>query len=303
MSDRNILAIDIGGTAIKSGLWTGDCLEQIKETDTQASQGAEHMMGRVRELICSYEDYAAIGISTTGEVNSQEGSIYYANSNIPGYTGTQVKRLLEEEFGVPVAVENDVNSVALGELWKGAARGKRDFLCLTYGTGVGGSIVIDGRIYKGSSHCAGGFGGIVIHPELASADDLLAGCYERCASTTGLIRRVRLVDETLDTGRKIFANKNREDVREQIDLWIGDICTGLVTLISIFNPTLIVLGGGVMAQDYVISEVRRKTLARVAPELRGLEIVPAMLSNSAGMIGAVSLVSKQWENDVRSLAK
>lgn len=107
----------------------------------------------------------------------------------------------------------------------------------------------------------------------------------------------------MDTGRKIFANKNREDVREQIDLWIGDICTGLVTLISIFNPTLIVLGGGVMAQDYVISEVRRKTLARVAPERRGLEIVPAMLSNSAGMIGAVSLVSKQWENDVRSLAK
>ena len=77
-----------------------------------------------------------------------------------------------------------------------------------------------------------------------------------------------------------------------MDLWIDDICTGLVTLISIFNPMRIILGGGVMAQDYVITEVRQKTLERVAPGLRGVQIVPAMLSNSAGMIGAVSLASK-----------
>ena len=288
----NILAIDIGGTSIKSGLWNGSSLEQTKETDTQAALGAVHMMERVRELIRSYRYYAAIGISTAGEVNTDDGSIYYANSNIPGYTGMQVKRMLEEEFLVPVAVENDVNAAALGELWKGAAKGNPDFLCLTYGTGVGGSIVIAGSVYAGSSFSAGSFGGIVIHPELTTADDLLAGCYERCASTTGLVKRVKLIDGTLDNGRKIFANLHRAEIRSQVDLWIDDICTGLVTLISIFNPMRIILGGGVMAQDYVITEVRRKTLERVAPGLRGVQIVPAMLSNSAGMIGAVSLASK-----------
>lgn len=288
-----IVAIDIGGTAIKSGLWNGTALEQIKETETKAAEGGAALMERVKGIIHSYgADFDAIGISTAGEVNTQDGSIYYANSNIPGYTGTPVRKIMEEEFHVPAAVENDVNAAALGELRDGAAKGCSDFLCLTYGTGVGGSIVINGKVYPGASFSAGSFGGIVIHPEEKAGTDSLEGCYERCASTTGLVKRAKRVDASLDNGKKIFAAKDRPEVKEQIDAWIDDICTGLVTLTTIFNPSMIVLGGGVMAQEYVLAEVNRRVKEQIAPGLRAVEIVPAKLANTAGMMGAVSLAEK-----------
>lgn len=287
-----IVTVDIGGTAMKAGLWNGTELTEQKEWETRASLGGGHLMERVKELIHTYRDFDAVGISTAGEVNTEDGSIFYANSNIPGYTGMQVKKIMEEEFHVPVAVENDVNAAALGELYCGAGRGCKDFLCLTYGTGVGGCIVIDEKIYAGASYSAGSFGGIVIHPEEKAGGDSLEGCYERCASTTALVKRARKVDETLDNGKKIFASMEHEKVREQIDLWIDDICTGLVTLICIFNPSRIILGGGVMAQEYVISEVNRRVKRQIAPGMRGVRIVPAKLGNTAGMIGAVSLAEK-----------
>lgn len=122
-----IVAVDIGGTAMKSGIWNGESIEQLKETATCASEGGTALMERVKKLIHSYQDFDAIGISTAGEVNTVDGSIFYANDNIPGYTGMPVKKILEEEFHVPVAVENDVNAAALGELRAGAGRGLRRF--------------------------------------------------------------------------------------------------------------------------------------------------------------------------------
>ena len=95
-------------------------------------------------------------------MDTERGTIYYANDNIPGYTGTEVRKLLEDRFHVPVTVENDVNAAALGEGKFGGGVGAEDFLCLTYGTGVGGAIVIGGEVCTGSSWSAGSFGGIVI---------------------------------------------------------------------------------------------------------------------------------------------
>ena len=111
-----IVAVDIGGTMIKSGLWNGETFVELRETETRASEGGAALMERVKGLIHSYHDFEAIGISTAGEVNTEDGSIFYANSNIPGYTGMPVKQIMEEEFCVPAAVENDVNAAALGEL-------------------------------------------------------------------------------------------------------------------------------------------------------------------------------------------
>lgn len=151
---------------------------------------------------------------------------------------------------------------------------------------------MNGSVYPGASFSAGSFGGMVIHPEEKAGTDSLEGCYERCASTTGLVRRVKKVDGSLDNGKKIFAAKDRPEIKEQIDAWIDDICTGLVTLCCIFNPSRIILGGGIMAQEYVLSEVNRKVKAQIAPGLRIVEIVPAKLANTAGMMGAVSLAEK-----------
>lgn len=290
-----IAAVDIGGTAVKAGLWDGSTLMETKEWETQASLGGAHLMERVKALIHTYEGFDAIGISTAGEVNTETGSIYYANSNIPGYTGMPVKEIMEREFQVPTAVENDVNAAGLGELYAGAGRNCRDFLCLTYGTGVGGCIILDGKVYAGSSYSAGSFGGIVIHPEVKAGTDTMEGCYERCASTTALVRRVKGVDASLDNGRKIFAAKENPAVQEQIDLWIDDICTGLVTLTAVFNPSRIILGGGVMAQESVIREINRRVKQQLSPGLSHVELVPAKLRNTAGMMGAASLAEKLLE--------
>ena len=133
-----ILVFDIGGTAIKYGICTNGHLEETKEYPTEAFRGGTHILNTICRLSEQYLPFDAIGISTAGQVNPDEGSIIYANSNIPDYTGTQFKRILQKLFHVPVAVENDVNSAALGEAVFGAGKGKNSFLCLTYGTGVGG---------------------------------------------------------------------------------------------------------------------------------------------------------------------
>lgn len=137
------LVLDIGGTAIKSGLYIDGMLTDIKETPTEASQGSSHVTARAKEIIAAYQQrtpFERIGVSTAGQVNPVRGQIIYANENIPGYTGTKLKGLLEQEFNVPVAVENDVNAAAIGEFVFGAGKGRKNFVCLTYGTGVGGAI-------------------------------------------------------------------------------------------------------------------------------------------------------------------
>ena len=281
-----IAVLDIGGTSIKSGVWDGQALSELAEQDTCAWEGGAKLMERAAGILEGYAPFDAIGISTAGPVDTEQGSIYYANDNIPGYTGMEVRRILEERFQVPVTVENDVNAAALGEGQFGAGQGTEDFLCLTYGTGVGGAIVAGGKVCTGSSWSAGSFGGIVIHPEEIDLNVEFSGCYEKCASATALVKRASAVDPQLGSGRAVFAAFDRPEVRQVVDGWIGEIVYGLITLVHIFNPSRIVLGGGVMAQPYVLEQVRERLAAGISPGFRGVEIVTAKLGNQAGMMGA-----------------
>ena len=290
-----IAALDIGGTSIKSGIWDGKQTLELKEWDTNASRGGACLMARAVAILHTYGDFDAIGISTAGQVDSEQGSIYYANDNIPGYTGTKIRDILEAEFGVPVAVENDVNAAALGELYFGAAKGAENFLCLTYGTGVGGAIVIDGSIYPGSTWSGGSFGGILTHPEAMEAGVEFSGCYEKYASTTGLVREAMKVDASLDNGRKIFEAFDRPEIRAVIDRWIDEIVYGLISLIHIFNPSDILLGGGILAQAYIIREVRRRVDARISSGFSGVNLLQTGLGNQAGLMGAAYMAYRLKE--------
>lgn len=297
MGDEKIAVCDIGGTKIKSALWNGRELTGEKETDTQAWQGGKAILCRVEELLSSMGAFDAVGISTAGQVNPLDGSILYANSNIPGYTGMAVGRRLEERFGVPAAVENDVNAAALGEGYCGAGAGHKDFLCITYGTGVGGAIVTGGRLYRGSGFSSGEFGGIVTHPEAVRENEPYSGCYERYASTTALVERMKTYDGQLNNGRLIFAQLENPQVRQIVDEWIEEVLHGLVTLIHIFDPSCVILGGGIMAQKYILDQIRQKIGRRLIPSFAGVQISPAGLGNRAGLMGAVCIAEERLRRE------
>ena len=290
-------ALDIGGTSIKSGVWTGveDKTEEVRETPTNAGLGGSYVMEQAVKILEGYSGYDAIGISTAGQVDSERGVIRYANENIPGYTGMEIRRILEERFSVPVAVENDVNAAAVGEGIFGAGAKENDFLCLTYGTGVGGAIVMDKKVYHGCAFSAGEFGGLLVHPAERREGEFFSGCYEKYASTTALAARVKALDPELSDGRKICAALKRPQVKVEVDGWIDEIVNGLQTLIHIFNPSCVILGGGVMAQPYVTEQVRCRTLDRIMPSFRDVKILPAALGNRAGLLGAAWLGSRKEE--------
>ena len=282
-----IAVLDIGGTSIKAGTYENGSLRDCREFATDAYLGGESVMRKAIGILKGCCGFERIGISTAGQVDSSAGVIRFANSNIPGYTGTRIRDIMEKEFRVPVAVENDVNAAALGEAAFGAGQSFRDFLMLTYGTGVGGAVVMDGGIYTGSSFSAGEGGGMVVHGGQRDAEaDIFSGCYERYASVTALVNAAGKLDASLTDGRHIFARIGEPQIRETVDSWIDEILYGLITLIHIFNPPCVILGGGVMSQTYIIEEIRKKLGKQIMPSFRDVVILPAQLKNTAGLLGA-----------------
>ncbi|NDO48149.1 ROK family protein [Lachnospiraceae bacterium MD335] len=288
-----VMVLDIGGTAIKSALYNEGTLTDIKETPTQAAQGGSHVVNRIKEIIKEYQkDYSfeRIGISTAGQVDPVRGEIVYANQNIPGYMGTKLKKIMEEEFHVPTKVENDVNSAAIAESVFGVGKPYKEFVCLTYGTGVGGAIFANGKLYTGSSYCAGEFGAIVTHPEdRILGKDMFVGCYEKYASVTALVNSALRVDASLTNGRKIFERIGEPEVKEVVDRWILEIIYGLTTIIHMLNPECVILGGGVMEQPYVLERLREQLYQHIMSSYHHVMIEKAALGNRAGMLGAAVL--------------
>lgn len=288
-----IMVLDIGGTAIKSGLYIDGELTDIRETPTEAQKGDVYVVNRVKEIITDYQQhntFERIGISTAGQVHPVRGEIIYANDNIPGYTGTKLKEIMEQQFHVPTCVENDVNAAAIGESVFGAGKGFKEFVCLTYGTGVGGAIFTNGKLYTGSSFSAGEFGAIVTHPETRFADqNMFSGCYEEYASTTALVKNAKCFDSSLSNGRKIFERFDEPGVKALVDRWILEIVYGLTTIIHMLNPECAILGGGIMEQPYVLEQLREKLYPNIISSFRQVKIEKAALGNRAGMLGAAVL--------------
>lgn len=282
-----ILCFDIGGTAIKYGAYIDNELAYVNEIPTDATKGGQHILNTVISIVEKESGYHAIGISTAGQVNADEGYIIYANSNIPGYTGTRFKDLLEQIFNVPVTVDNDVNAAAQGEAIFGAGRNFDEFLMLTYGTGVGGASVRNGKIYYGSSYSASEFGAIVTHSDarLAGAD-YFDGCYEKYASTTALVNLARMYNPAYINGKIIFQNLDKPEVAFILDKWVDEIMLGLATITHIYNPSCIILGGGIMEQPYVINKINEKKSRFIMPNFAHVNICPAVLGNKAGLLGA-----------------
>jgi len=288
-----ILAFDIGGTEIKYGFCDDNFnLSEKNSIPTNAHEGGKRIVERIIEITKDLGGADRIGISTAGQVDSVKGEIIFATETLPGYTGMKIKEIIEAETGIPTAVENDVNSAAMGEAAFGAAKGCPNFICLTYGTGIGGAIFLDGRLYTGCSFSAGEFGHIITHANGKECTCGGKGCYETYASARALTVTVKEKLGREMNGREIFAEFENPEIRAIIDEWIDEIVIGLKSLIYIFNPPLIVLGGGIMNEKYITDEINSRLQKELMGSFNTVKIVKALMGNDANKLGAAYAASK-----------
>ena len=279
--------IDIGGTSIKYGVINKEgVLIENNDRDTEAYKGGLSIIDKVKEIIREImvdNDISGICISTAGMVCPKEGKITYAGPTIPNYTGVEVKKILEKEFKIPCSVENDVNCAALGEFFDGAGMGTNSMVCLTIGTGIGGAIILDGKILHGFSNSAGEIGYMIVNGEHI----------QNIASTTSLVRNVALrkgIDYKSIDGRYVLDNYENGDLicREEVERLVDNLALGISNIVYSVNPEVVVLGGGIMAREEIFRPLIEKSLKKYLIEsvYINTRIEFAKLKNTAGMKGA-----------------
>lgn len=291
------LTVDIGGTNIQYAVINeNNELDYFYEYPTHASQGGRHIIKQLAEELRPHMgQVTSIGISTANQVDSETGVIIYANDNIPDYTGTPVKAILEEKLAVPVVVENDVNAAAIGERKFGDYEGLEDFIMMTYGTGIGGAIFMEGKLYKGSNHGAGEFGHMITHIDGVRCKCGQFGCYERYASTQAFVHQAKKLNPLYDNGKIIMRTIQEEENPSLVKIyenWIHEISQGLMTIIVSFQPSFLILGGGIMENAKIVRDIEKDIKKNLMSSFSHVKIQSASLGNKASLYGALHLARR-----------
>lgn len=312
MSEKIYIGVDLGGTAIKVGICSeeGQLLHTF-EGPTQSDQGAETVVNNieryVRQIVeetpYEWEQVAGVGAGVAGFTNVREGIIILA-PNV-GLKDLHIREILEERLGKPVKIDNDANVAALGEAWGGAGKGVENCVCYTLGTGVGGGIIIGGKIYQGFSGMAGELGHMHVVPDLEAIQCGCGqmGCLETVSSATGIIKmakdavargeRTSLSQVENIMAKDVFdaAKAGDETAVRIVNRAAFYLGKSLAAVAVVLNPELFIIGGGVSKAGDILFDEVRSVFAKHTPEpvQKGLRIVPASLGNDAGMVGAAGL--------------
>ncbi len=308
MKDKWYLGIDIGGTAVKIGLMNeeGEILKTCTEAvnfDGYETPILETVKKSITFFLKENTEYekklCGVGVSATGQIDTSSGIVIGTAGHIKNWMGSKIKEELEELLKLPVSVANDANCAALGEYWIGAAKGVQNVIVITIGTGVGGGIITGGKLLLGAQGIAGELGHFIIQADGKSCSCKSRGCYEKYASTTALIE---LINDEISmcrleafadrvNGKTIFQElkKGNKQLAQLVDHWIDYVAAGMVSLIHIFNPSLMLISGGVSSQkELFIDKLESKIRKQIMPSYGvGLRIEKAALENSAGLAGAV----------------
>ncbi|MCI0330244.1 MAG: ROK family protein [candidate division Zixibacteria bacterium] len=296
------IGLDLGGTDLKYGLVgpNGKILVSRKiraRTDVGQKVLVEQLRSAARELLSIASEkkwrVGRIGVGSPGAVNFETGKVFGDSPNIPGWEGVNLKKSLRMA-GIPVYADNDANCVALAELLFGAARGSKSALCVTVGTGIGGGLILDGKVYRGSSFSAGEIGHTTVvfgGKECACGN---RGCLEKYASVSALIDAAKGRGYANVQALTDSAKKEEQPAVELIDRQAAYLGAGLASAINLINPEEIVLGGGfVDAYPPLLKLVENEIRQRAFPAaLLTLKVVKARLGNEAGVVGAAFLGSK-----------
>jgi len=275
-----ILGIDIGGTHIKYMLVKDGKRIEVGEIRSEAKKGAKVLLKNVYK-VCDKYKFDLLGVSTAGMVG-KHGEISYANDNIPNYTGTKLKEILEKKYKAKVAVLNDIYASSLSELSKTF----KDYYFIAIGTGISGALVQNGKIYMGDKMFAGQFA------YLPSRDG--KSVIDKTCSITGLESYSKY------TAKEIFAEieKGNKVAIKAMDKWCHDLMYLFTMIVGFFNPKHIVISGGITQQGKKLSDYITKFMYLLPePYQNTFDIVIAKEQKYAGVVGAIKNVIKKYAED------
>lgn len=285
-----VLGIDLGGTAIKIGCFdqSGVCLKSLSvPTPQPATPEAvlETMVAAIAELNSKFQ-IAAIGVGTPGPADAV-GRIARVAINLTNWHDVPLADWLEAKTGCPTIIANDANCAGLGEAWLGAGRWFRNMILLTLGTGVGGAIILDGKLFVGHHGTAGELGLITLNPDGPPCNSGNQGSLEQFVSVPAIRRRTGM--EPSELGQMALAGDP-----QALEFWQAygrDLGAGLASLLYVLTPEAVIIGGGVSASaEFFLPAALAEVERRVLPSSRaGLQLLPAKLGNQAGMVGAARL--------------
>ena len=300
------IGVDIGGTNIKIALVDKEGkIVYSNTTPTRADLGYEHSLGNIKLAISdliketneSKDSIEAIGFGFPGQIDYQAGIVRLL-PNMPGWVDIPVADIIQKEFQIPTRLDNDVRVATLGELKYGAGKGCQNLVCITVGTGIGSGLVINGKLARGAKNAAGEIG----HIKMSMGDGPLCGCgdfacFEAYASGPAI---VQMAKEYVMGGK---SSKFKELATEELSPYIvaqaalqGDVVAiiglGLTSVVNLLNPEKVIIGGGVAdAGDILFNPIKEVIQKRAMPiQASSVEIVPAVLGNTAGVIGASLLI-------------
>ncbi len=308
---RVVIGVDLGGTNLRTAILShdGEIIDRHKEA-THAAEGWKKVVERLVENIRRQLEraiqkgfaVAAVGVGAPGVIQTDKG-IVVKSPNFPDWNNLPLKNHLEKALDIPVFLENDANAAALGEQWRGAGQGIGSMILLTLGTGVGGGIILDNKIWHGADGMAGEIGHMTIIPDGRPCTCGNIGCLEMYASARGIVQSYcealgisacqASATEKPITSEQIYeaagaGNEIALHVMKDMGRMLG---IGIASLINIFNPERIVVGGGVKDAWPLFIDATRDEIIKRAFEVpaKRTEIVPSRLGDDAGMVGAAAV--------------
>jgi glucokinase len=321
---RYIVGVDLGGTNIVVGVMPEDGSREIamRSQPTRADLGADVVVDRICQMVedaitiaraetgATRDQFAGVGVGAPGPLDRKRGVVLIA-PNL-GWRDLPLRALIMDRVGLPVTLDNDANCATLGEWWTGAAKGARNVIGITIGTGIGGGIILDGRLYHGSSDMAGEIGHTTIDSNGRRCNCGNYGCLEAYTSGPAIAERARealnadessilasLVNGKLEriTAQTVYEASEKGDqvAREVVRDTARFLGAGIANLLNIFNPDCVVIAGGVTQAGEALfeplnAEVRRRAFR---PAVEACRIVPGVLPGSAGVVGAVATFLQQ----------
>lgn len=314
MGKRYFIGVDLGGTNIKFGIVSekGEIFQKGM-LSAQANLGRDAILNNINKTVEQSLTFArgkkikikGIGVGSPGTVNLDSGIIKGSCPNIPQMVNVNLKKWLSNHFDHPIYVDNDANVMALAESKFGAAKGYKDALCLTIGTGIGGGIILDGKPFRGSHFAGAEFGHMTVCYNGRKCNCGGIGCLEMYASAPAIVKDAkwllrknrksiiyRLIEGDSDklTTEIIFEAERKgdvlaSDVINQVCMYLG---AGIASAVNLLNPQIVVIGGGVSeGGKSFIRRIEKEVKRRAFPSAtKNLKVVKAKLGNDAGFIGA-----------------